>query len=292
MGSGFAEVFAGAGISAVLADASLERANEGRAAAVSRARDAEARGMWPAGTGDRVEGNLSAAGDIGEAASGAQLVLEAVTENPAVKAAGDSVVATNTSAIPIEQLAKSFGAPQRFLGAHWFNPPQWVPCVELIPSTRTDPEVVERLRSCLRALGKRAVVVGDAAGFVANRIQFAMFKEAAAVVEEGVASAEAVDEVVRSSFGFRLPFFGPFMIADMAGLDVYEGAYRALEENIGPHLAPPRAVTEMVAAGRVGTKVGAGYLEHDPARIREILERRDQAYAALGDLVRRMFPDD
>ena len=88
-------------------------------------------------------------------------------------------------------------------------------------------------------LDKAPVVVGDGPGFVANRIQFAMFKEAARIVEEGLASAEQVDEVVRSSFGFRLPFFGPFTIADMAGLDVYADIFDTLERGLGQTSPPP-----------------------------------------------------
>jgi 3-hydroxybutyryl-CoA dehydrogenase len=301
MGSGFAEIFGGAGIPSVLADARPEAAEAGRAGACERARSAEERGMWAQGTAERVEANVSAAATLAEAVQAADLVLEAVTEDPGVKAAvyaeiegaanRDAVIATNTSAIPIKQLASTLASPERFLGVHWFNPPQWVPSVELIPAPATAPDVVERVTAALVALGKRPTVVGDAAGFVGNRIQFAMFKEAVAIVEDGVATPEAVDEVVRNSFGFRLPFFGPFMIADMAGLDVYEGAYRALEEQFGPRFAAPRPITDMVAAGRVGTKVGAGYLDHDPDRVPEIIERRDASYAALSELLKRLSAD-
>ncbi len=169
-------------------------------------------------------------------------MVEAVFERPDVKAtayeeveaaaSGETVIATNTSSIPITELALTLRSPGRFLGVHWFVPPLLVPCVEVIPTRSTDPGVVENVVSALTALGKIAVVVGDGPGFVANRIQFAMFREAARIVEDGVATPEQVDEIVRSSFGFRLPFFGPFTIADMAGLDVYadDGEVAGLEQ--------------------------------------------------------------
>jgi 3-hydroxyacyl-CoA dehydrogenase len=107
------------------------------------------------------------------------------------------------------------------MGMHWFNPPEWTPGIELIPAQVTDPQAVEQVRSFLQAIGKHPIVVGSGPGFVANRIQLALFREALACVEDGLASPAEVDEVVRNCFGFRLPFFGPFQIADMAGLDVY-----------------------------------------------------------------------
>jgi len=291
MGSGIAEVLSGAGIATALVDAAPGAADRGRDGAVSRARAAEARGHWPAGTGDHVASCLTAATSIATAVADADLVLEVVTEDPTVKAAvyaqieaaapATAVLASNTSALPIGALAGSLARPERFLGVHWFNPPQWTPGVEVIPHAGTDPAVAEDVRSALAGLGKVAAIVGDGPGFVGNRIQFAMFREAAAVVAEGLATPEAVDDVVRSTFGFRLPLYGPFRIADMAGLDVYAGAYAALEEHLGERMSAPPEVTAHVAAGRTGTKAGAGYYEHDPATRDADLERRDVAYAAL-----------
>lgn len=298
MGSGFGELFAASGIPTVLADAAPERAEEGRIGGVERARSAEGAGWRPAGSAARVEAGLSAAPSLAEAAAGADLVIEAVTENPEVKrgvyaeleraAPAEAVFASNTSAIPIATLAGFLQRPERFLGAHWFNPPQWVPCVEVIPAPASAPEAVDRVMELLTRVGKRPVRVGDGAGFVANRIQFAMFLEAVKVVEDGVATPEAVDEVVSSSWGFRLPFFGPFEIADMAGLDTYEGGLESMQEAFGERFSMPSMISEMVAAGRLGTKVGRGYLDHDPDALPELLSRRDASYVALGRLLDRL----
>jgi 3-hydroxybutyryl-CoA dehydrogenase len=171
---------------------------------------------------------------------------------------------------------------------HWFVPPLLVPCVEVIPSAATGGQVVEDVVGALRRLGKAAVVVGDGPGFVANRIQFAMFREAARVVEDGVATAEQVDEVVRSSFGFRLPFFGPFTIADMAGLDVYADIFDTLERGLGAGFAAPAILREHVERGEFGVKTGHGFLELSPARADELVDRRNRAYVALAGLRREL----
>jgi 3-hydroxybutyryl-CoA dehydrogenase len=296
MGAGFSHVFGLAGIEVAIADESPEAASSSLERLVGAARRYEHDGLFPAGATERVQRSVRAATSIADAVDGADYVLEAVTENPAVKravyeqvdavAGAETIVASNTSAIPIAQLAEHVRRPERFLGTHWFNPPQWVPCVEIIPAPQTDPAVVEQVRALHARLGKQPVVVGDGPGFVANRIQFAMFKEAVSVVADGLATAEAVDEVVRGSFGFRLPFFGPFAIADMAGLDVYAGAYDALASGLGERLTCPPEVQALVDAGRTGAKSGAGFMDWPETRRAGVIAGRDTSYAALGSLLR------
>ena len=296
MGSGFAQLLALAGVPCAVVDESPERATRAREQTIASAERFEAQRLMPAGAAAAIAERVSAATSLEDAVAGAAFVIEAVPEDPELKrdvlsrveraAPQGAIVATNTSAIPIRQLASAFKRPERFLGTHWFNPPQWVPCVEVIPTDDTAPWVVERVRELLRALGKQPTSVGDAAGFVANRIQFAMFKEAASVVADGVATAEQVDEIVRSSFGFRLPFFGPFAIADMAGLDVYGGAYEALEADLGPRFSPPEALTALLAQGRLGTKAGGGFLDIPPEAVERMTRRRDASYVALAELRR------
>ena len=291
MGTGFVQLLALGGLEVRAAEADAERAARARETAVALARRFEELDLMAAGAADAIAERTRAAGSIAEAVDGADIVFEAVTENVAVKhgvlaqvehaASDEAIVTTNTSAIPIRTLAAPLRRPERFLGTHWFNPPQWVPAVEVIPDARTDPGVVETAMQLLRDIGKEPAVVGDGPGFVANRIQFAMFREAALLVEEGIATAEDVDRVVRSSFGFRLPFFGPFTIADMAGLDVYAGAYAVLEDQLGERMSAPASLTGLVAGGRLGTKSGGGYVLGENRAARELEERRDRLYEAL-----------
>jgi 3-hydroxybutyryl-CoA dehydrogenase len=126
--------------------------------------------------------------------------------------------------------------------------------------------------------------VADTPGFVANRLQFALYKEAVKVVEEGLATPEQVDLVVSNAFGFRLALFGPFAIGDMAGLDVYAASYESLAKTYGERLAAPAALTETVAAGNVGVKSGRGFLDIDADDVPALLAYRDQAYRKLSAL--------
>jgi len=296
MGAAFSHIFGRAGIALAIVDESPEVAKRSREVLLTLAQEYEDDGLFPSGATASIADAVRAASSIEEAVDGADYVLEAVTEDPAVKrsvysqvdaAAGEAtVLATNTSAIPVTELAAHVRHPERFLGTHWFNPPQWIPCVEIIPAPRTDPDVVERVRALHVRLGKQPVVVGDGPGFIANRIQFAMFKEAVAVVADGIASAEAVDEVVRGSFGFRLPLFGPFAIADMAGLDVYAGAYRALESGLGERLACPQEISALLGDGRTGAKAGGGFLDWPAEKRGPLIAQRDASYAALVDMLR------
>jgi 3-hydroxybutyryl-CoA dehydrogenase len=171
---------------------------------------------------------------------------------------------------------------------HWFNPPEWTPGIELIPAHLTDPQAVERARDFLQAIGKRPIVVGSGPGFVANRIQFALFREALACVEDGLASPEDVDEVVRSCFGFRLPFFGPFQIADMAGLDVYRHVFEILERGLGERFDLPSALEARVREGHYGTKTGSGFYSYTTEEREQLFSERDRRYAALSELLEQL----
>jgi 3-hydroxybutyryl-CoA dehydrogenase len=299
MGLGVAECFAAAGIDVRLTDATPELTRDAMEQLVERARGHAEAGLLSEKAVDRAE-SVEAADDVSAAVRDAGLVFEAVSEDLELKheiltacsgaAPPEAVIVSNTSSFPMDELAKSVNSPQRFLGTHWFNPPEWTPGVEVIPAVSTDPEVVEKVMEFLRAIGKRPAVVGDGPGFVANRIQNALFLEALRCVEEGLASPQEVDEVVRSCFGFRLPFFGPFQIADMAGIDVYVSVLRTLEDGLGERFETPAVLRELVEQGRTGTKSGAGFLEYSDEERERLLLERDRRYAALNELLDRLPP--
>jgi 3-hydroxybutyryl-CoA dehydrogenase len=299
MGLGVAECFAAAGIGVRLTDATPELSWEAKERLVERARGHAEAGLLSAEAAGRAEA-VETADDAPAASREAELVFEAVPEKLDLKheilaacsgaAPPDAVIVSNTSSLPMDELAEAVERPERFLGMHWFNPPEWTPGVEVIPAATTGPEVVERVVAFLRDIGKRPAVVGSRPGFVANRIQMALFLEALQCVEEGVASAQEVDEVVRSCFGFRLPFFGPFQIADMAGLDVYSSVLGTLRDGLGERFETPNALRELVEQGRMGTKSGAGFLEYSDEERERLLLERDSRYAALNELLERLPP--
>ncbi|HEV2094553.1 MAG TPA: 3-hydroxyacyl-CoA dehydrogenase family protein [Rubrobacter sp.] len=299
MGLGVAECFAAAGMTVRLTDATPELAREAKEKLVLRAQGHAEAGLLPEEAVGRAEG-VEVAGGAAEAVAGADLVFEAVPESVGLKeevlgacsagASAEAVIVSNTSSLPMDDLARFVEGPGRFCGMHWFNPPEWTPGVEVIPAATTDARTVGRLVGFLRSIGKRPAVVGSGPGFVANRIQNALFLEAVRCVEDGLASPEEVDEVVRSCFGFRLPFFGPFAIADMAGLDVYASVLGVLEDGIGERFGPPRMLLDLVEGGRTGTKAGAGFLDYTDEERERLLLERDRRYAALLDLLDRLPP--
>jgi 3-hydroxybutyryl-CoA dehydrogenase len=294
MGGGIAQVLALHGHKVSLGDVDGETAERARVRLVEQAREFEAQGLLPEGAAATIEGNLAAAGSIEEAVAAADYIAEAVPENPDLKAGilrrisasapAGAVIGTNTSAIPIGELAHSVTAPERFLGVHWMNPAPFVPGVELIPGPDTAPAVMDLAEDLIRRLGKTPARVADTPGFVANRLQFALYKEAVQIVEEGVATPDQIDAVVSNTFGFRLALFGPFAIGDMAGLDVYESAYRTLEKAYGARFSAPARLTRMVEGGNLGLKTGHGFLDIDPESRPALLAYRDSAYGRLSQL--------
>jgi 3-hydroxybutyryl-CoA dehydrogenase len=299
MGGGIAEAFVAGGLHVRIADATAELSAQARERVIERARSHVDAGLIDSALIDRAE-EIAACGSIAEAVSGAQLVLEAVAEDMDVKHAvlaeveeavnDDVIVATNTSSLPVDRLAEPLRGPGRFLGMHWFNPPEWTPGVEVVAAPRTDPSVVERVVAFLRALGKAPAVVQASVGFVSNRLQMALICEAARCVQDGIATPEEIDEVARSTFGFRLPFFGPFQIADMAGLDVYSAVLQQHRDGLGDRFFVPEAMRERVERGQTGTSSGAGLYAYEAEEPERILRERDERYAALAQLLESLPP--
>lgn len=300
MGGGIAQALVLAGLPCALADVSAEAARNSVNRLTAEAKKYESAGLFPAGAHDLLSQNLRAAESIEDAVADVDYVSEAVPEVLTLKqetirriadaARPDAIIGTNTSAIPIGTLAESAARPQNFLGVHWMNPSYFVPSVEVIPTARTSPEVVAAVEELLSLANKVATRVSDSAGFVANRLQFALFKEAVAMVDEGLATPEEVDEVVSNAFGFRLAVFGPFAIADIAGLDVYEGSFRSMEAAYGERLAAPELLKKQVREGKLGLKTGGGFLPLDRAAAEDIANYRDRAYFELNELKKRLGP--
>ncbi len=300
MGGGIAQVIALSGRDVVIADVSAEVAEANRERLRKEALDFEERGLFPPGAAEAVRESITAAASIEEAVAEVDLVEEAVPEIVEIKhdtlrriaaaARPQTLIGSNTSTISIAVLAEALPDARRFLGIHFSNPATFIPGVEVIPHAGTDPEAVTRVVELLDDCGKTGVTITDVTGFVLNRLQYALFSEAARLVEEGVASAESVDRIARTTFGFRLPFFGPFAIADIAGLDVYDFCYRSLGAEYPERFAAPGILTERVAEGALGVKSGRGFLATSPERTAELVAYRDRAYAAMTALLAEIGP--
>lgn len=300
MGGGIAQVLALAGARVALADVSAEIAQSNYERLLKESDEFVAAGLFPDNATDLLKENLWAAKDIEEAVAGAEYIEEAVPEILEIKhatlgrisaaARPEAIIGSNTSTISIAKLAEVVDNPERFLGVHFSNPAPFIPGVEVIPHEGTSEATIQTARSIVGETGKETATVKDVTGFVLNRLQYALFHEAAQVVEEGIATAEDVDTLVRTTFGFRLPFFGPFAIADMAGLDVYAFCYKSLQTGFPERFATPKILQEKVDAGQLGTKTGSGFLDVPADRTAALVAYRNKAYVAMQKLIEELGP--
>jgi 3-hydroxybutyryl-CoA dehydrogenase len=262
MGHGIAQVFAVAGHDVRVYDA--------QAAALDSLQSRIAGNLdklgLPCGAEKRVSGHRT----IAETVRDADLVIEAAPEKVELKhaiftelvtqAPRHAILASNTSVIPITQIRGDIDTADRILGTHWWNPPFLVPLVEVVGTDRTAAEVITRTIALLESVGKTAVHVRkDVAGFVGNRLQHALWREAIAIVAEGIADARTVDTVVKASFGRRLAVLGPIENADLVGTDLTLDIHNVVLEHLDRAPRPSRYLKELVEAGKLGMKSGEGF---------------------------------
>ncbi|MGK4188167.1 3-hydroxyacyl-CoA dehydrogenase family protein [Rothia koreensis] len=301
MGGGIAQVLAMAGLPVRIADVSVEAADAALERILGEARASEDQGLVPAGSADAVASHLTAGRTIEEAVAEADFIEEAVFEVPDVKhevlgrisaaARPEAIIGTNTSTIPVRVLAPAVSHPERFLTVHFSNPMPFIPGVELVAGEATTQGAIEAVKDLLARADCEGAQVADTPGMVLNRLQYALLKEATSVVEEGVATVDDVDTIVRTTFGFRLGFFGPFAIADQAGLDVYANCFSTFEEAYGERLATPQLLKDAAAEDRKGLKNGKGLVEdYDEETRAELIAYRNKAYARMRDVLREVGP--
>jgi 3-hydroxybutyryl-CoA dehydrogenase len=221
------------------------------------------------------------------------LVFEAVAEALEVKRAvlaeaeelldDDGVIVTSTSSLPVQELVGALRRPERFAAWHWFNPPDLVALVEVVPANETAPATTERLVAWSTALGKRAIVLRrDTPGFVANRLQYALLREAYALVEEGVCDVTDVDTAVTAGLGARWAAIGPFATMDLAGLAVHAAVVEELFPALSNAQAVPETLTRLRAQDAGGARTGHGLLgRYEPGQQDRLMQTRDQTLVSL-----------
>jgi 3-hydroxybutyryl-CoA dehydrogenase len=234
----------------------------------------------------------------------ADLVIETIREDLAAKTAvlghltrrarPDAIVTTNTSSLDLAALAAAAAGPERFAGLHWFNPADLIALVEVVPAPGTSAATIETLRAWMLGLGKTPVVLTKAVpGFVANRLQYALIREAYALVAGGVCTWADADLAVTSGLGPRWAAVGPFQTMDLAGLDVHLAVARALFPVLAAGSEPPDLLAELVAGGRLGAKSGAGLLgDYPPHRLEALAALRDSLLRSIADTVTRKEASD
>jgi 3-hydroxybutyryl-CoA dehydrogenase len=269
MGNGIAAVFAARGHEVSMHDPIPQAlaAAQGRITAI----------LKDVGWDESAVKRVSFVADLEKAVQGAEFVTEAALEKLPLKqeifvrlaaATGpECILASNTSVIPITDIGArlSDADASRVLGTHWWNPPYLVPLVEVIQTTRTAPERITQCIELLESVGKRPVhVKRDVPGFVGNRLQHALWREAIALVDSGVCDAATVDLVVKNSFGIRLPVLAPLETADLVGLDLTEDIHKVILPHLDRSQKPAAIVSEKVRKGELGMKTGKGFYDWTP----------------------------
>jgi 3-hydroxybutyryl-CoA dehydrogenase len=215
---------------------------------------------------DRIE----TAVDLGTSVASATFVTEAAPEKLEIKrgifeelvakSPPTAILASNTSVIPIGRIAEGLVTRDRIVGTHWWNPAPLIPLVEVVQATGTSDATVVATMKLLASIGKKpARVKKDLPGFVANRLQHALWREAIAMVAEGICDAKTLDDCVKNSFGLRLPVLGPLENADLVGLDLTLDIHATIIPELDRHDRPNELLEKYVAEGRLGFKTGEGF---------------------------------
>jgi 3-hydroxybutyryl-CoA dehydrogenase len=214
-------------------------------------------------------------------------VIESAPENMAFKqelfarldaiAKPTAVLASNTSGLSITAIATNCQRPERVLTTHFWNPPHLMPLVEIVCGEKSDPSLAEALRILLAECGKKPVIVKrDTPGQLGNRLQMALVREAAHIIEAGIADAEAIDEVVRSGFGLRMPVYGLLEHMDIVGLEMSGSIVEYVSTDLYSEKRAPQLIRDKLAAGETGVKAGRGFHDWSTKDAEQIKARRDR----------------
>jgi 3-hydroxybutyryl-CoA dehydrogenase len=266
MGRGIAYLAALAGYDTVIHDADAAALEVARAAIGSTLKKGVEREKVSESDARAALERVQLAADLEEAARQADLIIEAVPEELDLKqnvlsqadlfCGEETILASNTSSIPISTLAGSVERRDRFVGMHFFNPPHVMKLIEIVRGERTSDDTVAAVRAVAEAMGKQPIVVHDSPGFATSRLGVAIGLEAIRMLEEGVASAEDIDRAME--LGYNHPM-GPLRLTDLVGLDVRLGIAEVLAATLGPRFEPPQLLRDLVAQGKLGKKTGEGF---------------------------------
>ncbi|HEY6605120.1 MAG TPA: 3-hydroxyacyl-CoA dehydrogenase NAD-binding domain-containing protein [Gaiellaceae bacterium] len=286
MGPGMGAVLARAGIETALYDVSAEALERARAAS-----------ELAEGVLDRLDavkedgGSLRFETELEAALDGSDLVLEAVPERLELKqevfpqfedvVAPEAVLASNTSGIPITKIANVCRHPERVVGLHWSNPPHLIPMIEVIPGEQTSQETVDAASALVRRIGYHPVVEKEVAGFVENRILYAILRECLDLVDRGIIDPEGLDLNVRWGIGYKLAVIGPMELLDMAGLDIYNAVGSYLNPDLSTAGEVSSTIRDLIDKGRLGMKTGGGIYDYTPEQIDELRAKRAAKLVAV-----------
>jgi 3-hydroxybutyryl-CoA dehydrogenase/5-formyl-3-hydroxy-2-methylpyridine 4-carboxylate dehydrogenase len=291
MGPGMAATFARNGFETSLFDVKPEQLDKAKGTIDFVYTTLTNGGFMTAADADAGRARIHPTTDLAEAVRNADFVLETVPEQKGLKQqvfqdleklVGDDVIlASNTSGIPITELATVTRVPGRVIGMHWSNPPHLIPVIEVIRGEQTSDETAQATVAMVEKIGMvPALVDRDIAGFVENRILYAIMREALHLLDEGVASAEAIDTIVKWGIGYKLAVIGPLELLDMAGLDIYTSVASYLNKDLNASPGISSTVTGKVAEGKLGMKTQGGLFPYTPERIQQLQAQRGRKLVA------------
>jgi len=273
MGLGIAHAFVVNGFEVVIVDVQQAALQKAEAAINEIVSQGIARGKLDAGVAALVTKNLTSSTDLAKAVKGADLVVETATEQLAVKheiiatvdkiVAPDTVIATNTSALSITEIATASSRPERVIGMHFFNPVHKMKLVEIIRGLSTNDKTVELIQDWSERIKKTSILVNEAPGFATSRISALLGNEAMWMLSEGVASAEDIDTSLRLAFNHPM---GPLELGDLTGWDTRLSVLKYLHSTLGEKFRPCPLITKMVKSGRTGRKVGHGVYKYEEGK--------------------------
>ena len=292
MGAGIAYVTAKAGIPVVLIDRDQESADKGKAHTADLIAKEMQKGRATEADKEKLLSLITATPDYA-LLEGADLVIEAVFEDMKIKretfaklearCRPDTIFCTNSSVMSPSEISAELKHRERFVGTHFWNPGHLIPLVEVVKSDASSDEVAQTVMEVLRSVGKKPVLCKkDVPGFIANRMQHALWREAISIVENGIADAATVDEAVRYSFGLRLPQLGPMENADMVGTDLTYNIHDYILRDLEDSHEPSPLLKQLRDAGKIGFKTGEGFQKWTPEQVA-------QSNAELNEYLIRML---
>jgi len=227
--------------------------------------------------------------DLKEAVKEADFIVEALPEVMDLKkrifkeldqnCPGHTIIASNTSGLSLTEMASHIKRQDQAVIAHWWNPPHIIPLVEIVKGQYTSDQTVDLVYQLLLSIGKKPVkILKEVPGFLGNRLQFALYREALHCLKEGIASAEDIDMAVKGSYGFRLPTLGPLETSDFGGLDTYLHIAEYLFKEIDRSTEPPEILREKVRQGKLGVKTGEGFFRYTPEEAEKKIKERDRQF--------------
>ena len=294
MGASLAQVYALSGWDTVLYNRSESGLKRAESLIELNQRTLVGEGIVTAAESEAMYGRIRMSTDK-QSFSDAALVVENIVENLDAKRAfwaeispmvsPEALLATNTSGLHITQIAEAVTGPERFMGQHWLNPPHLLPLCEIIAGEKTGETYIQKMRELVTGLNKQPVVVKDINGFIINRIQFAVLREALYIVDSGAATFEDVDTVLKAGMGLRYAALGPFGVADFGGLDTFDHINSYLNADLCDAKEGSARLRAMVEAGKLGVKSGEGFYDYSGDKAAKAIEERDRMYIELAKVL-------